>query len=100
MVAAGVQTNGITVGVRRLTKSFSEVGGDRLAGRDTTSEMNATVERYKSTNTKMFVCAIEPGPNVDLKKNISFSVLLPMIMRNYIGHSQKNRPDHLDHQRQ
>ncbi|KAL0821657.1 hypothetical protein ABMA28_005098 [Loxostege sticticalis] len=46
MVAAGVQTNGITVGVRRLTKSFSEVGGDRLAGRDTTSEMNATVESF------------------------------------------------------
>ncbi|CAF4930089.1 unnamed protein product [Pieris macdunnoughi] len=32
MVAAGVQTNGITVGARRLTKSFSEVGGDRLTG--------------------------------------------------------------------
>lgn len=34
MVAAGVQTNGINVGPRRLTKSFSEVGGDRLLGRD------------------------------------------------------------------
>lgn len=46
MVAAGVQTNGYTVGARRLTKSFSEVGGDRLAGRDTTSDITATVERY------------------------------------------------------
>ncbi|XP_063829230.1 uncharacterized protein LOC135078632 [Ostrinia nubilalis] len=46
MVAAGVQTNGYTVGARRLTKSFSEVGGDRLAGRDTTSEISATVESF------------------------------------------------------
>lgn len=43
MVAAGVQTNGITVGARRLTKSFSEVGGDRLTGRDTQSEVAAIV---------------------------------------------------------
>ncbi|KAL4709056.1 hypothetical protein ACJJTC_005917 [Scirpophaga incertulas] len=48
MVAAGVQTNGFTVGARRLTKSFSEVGGDRLAGRDTTLIMdsNDTVESF------------------------------------------------------
>lgn len=45
MVAAGVQTNGYTVGVRRLTKSFSEVGGDRLAGRDSPSDIATTVER-------------------------------------------------------
>lgn len=46
MVAAGVQTNGYTVGARRLTKSFSEVGGDRLAGgRDNQSDVTATVER-------------------------------------------------------
>ncbi|CAK1555851.1 unnamed protein product [Leptosia nina] len=42
MVAAGVQTNGITVGVRRLTKSFSEVGGDRLAGNH--DEVAAVIE--------------------------------------------------------
>ncbi|CAH0694541.1 unnamed protein product [Spodoptera exigua] len=46
MVAAGVQTNGYTVGVRRLTKSFSEVGGDRLAGRDSPSEIATTVESF------------------------------------------------------
>lgn len=46
MVAAGVQTNGYTIGPRRLTKSFSEVGGDRLTGRDTQSEIPLTVERY------------------------------------------------------
>lgn len=45
MVAAGVQTNGYAVGVRRLTKSFSEVGGDRLLGRETENEVNATLER-------------------------------------------------------
>lgn len=45
MVAAGVQTNGFTVGVRRLTKSFSEVGGDRLAGRDTQTDITNVVER-------------------------------------------------------
>lgn len=45
MVAAGVQTNGYTVGVRRLTKSFSEVGGDRLADRDTPNDIATTVER-------------------------------------------------------
>lgn len=44
MVAAGVQTNGITVGVRRLTKSFSEVGGDRLTGAH--EEVAAAIERY------------------------------------------------------
>lgn len=44
MVAAGVQTNGYTVGVRRLTKSFSEVGGDRLAGRETPNENPINVE--------------------------------------------------------
>lgn len=43
MVAAGVQTNGYTVGARRLTKSFSEVGGDRLAG--DTNDIATTVER-------------------------------------------------------
>ncbi|KPJ16021.1 Regulator of G-protein signaling 12 [Papilio machaon] len=46
MVAAGVQTNGYTVGVRRLTKSFSEVGGDRLLGRETQNEINATLESF------------------------------------------------------
>ncbi|XP_049706947.2 titin homolog isoform X2 [Helicoverpa armigera] len=46
MVAAGVQTNGYTVGVRRLTKSFSEVGGDRLAGRDSPSDIATTVESF------------------------------------------------------
>ncbi|XP_037302447.1 uncharacterized protein LOC119192785, partial [Manduca sexta] len=46
MVAAGVQTNGYTVGVRRLTKSFSEVGGDRLAGRDNQSDIPTTVESF------------------------------------------------------
>ncbi|CAG9788641.1 unnamed protein product [Diatraea saccharalis] len=46
MVAAGVQTNGFTVGARRLTKSFSEVGGDRLAGLDATNDINATVESF------------------------------------------------------
>lgn len=46
MVAAGVQTNGITVGPRRLTKSFSEVGGERLADRDTQNDITASVERY------------------------------------------------------
>lgn len=45
MVAAGVQTNGYTVGVRRLTKSFSEVGGDRLAGNDSPNDVPNTVER-------------------------------------------------------
>lgn len=45
MVAAGVQTNGYTVGVRRLTKSFSEVGGDRLAGRDNQSDDTVAIER-------------------------------------------------------
>lgn len=46
MVAAGVQTNGYTVGSRRLTKSFSEVGGDRLAGsQDNQIDITATVER-------------------------------------------------------
>ncbi|XP_045500455.1 uncharacterized protein LOC123697926 [Colias croceus] len=44
MVAAGVQTNGITVGVRRLTKSFSEVGGDRLAGIDSNGDVTAAIE--------------------------------------------------------
>ncbi|CAH2092794.1 unnamed protein product [Euphydryas editha] len=44
MVAAGVQTNGYTVGVRRLTKSFSEVGGDRLAGRDTQTDVAVDIE--------------------------------------------------------
>lgn len=44
MVAAGVQTNGYTVGVRRLTKSFSEVGGDRLADHDTPNEIPINVE--------------------------------------------------------
>ena len=48
MVAAGVQTNGFTVGVRRLTKSFSEVGGDRLAGRESPNDIATTVERYVS----------------------------------------------------
>nr|XP_037874468.1 uncharacterized protein LOC101741769 isoform X3 [Bombyx mori] len=46
MVAAGVQTNGYTIGPRRLTKSFSEVGGDRLTGRDTQSEIPLTVESF------------------------------------------------------
>ncbi|XP_063386355.1 serine-rich adhesin for platelets [Cydia fagiglandana] len=45
MVAAGVQTNGITVGPRRLTKSFSEVGGDRLAG-DAQNDITASVESF------------------------------------------------------
>lgn len=45
MVAAGVQTNGY-VGPRRLTKSFSEVGGDRLAGRDNQSDVATTVDRF------------------------------------------------------
>lgn len=45
MVAAGVQTNGY-VGARRLTKSFSEVGGDRLANRDNQSDITTTVERF------------------------------------------------------
>lgn len=44
MVAAGVQTNGYTVGPRRLTKSFSEVGGDRLAGREQ-NEVTVAIER-------------------------------------------------------
>ncbi|CAH0720374.1 unnamed protein product, partial [Brenthis ino] len=43
MVAAGVQTNGYTVGVRRLTKSFSEVGGDRLSGREQ-NEVTVAIE--------------------------------------------------------
>ncbi|KAJ0174717.1 hypothetical protein K1T71_009825 [Dendrolimus kikuchii] len=46
MVAAGVQTNGYTVGPRRLTKSFSEVGGDRLAGLDNQNEVAATIESF------------------------------------------------------
>lgn len=59
MVAAGVQTNGYTVGARRLTKSFSEVGGDRLAGRDNQNEIAATVERYKLfTNYVTKVCKL------------------------------------------
>lgn len=41
----GVQTNGFTVGPRRLTKSFSEVGGDRLASRDSPNDNMPTVER-------------------------------------------------------
>lgn len=41
----GVQTNGFTVGPRRLTKSFSEVGGDRLASRDSPNDSMPTVER-------------------------------------------------------
>ncbi|XP_075980368.1 uncharacterized protein LOC142979379 isoform X6 [Anticarsia gemmatalis] len=45
MVAAGVQTNGFTVGPRRLTKSFSEVGGDRLAG-GTQNDIATTVESF------------------------------------------------------
>lgn len=45
MVAAGVQTNGFTVGVRRLTKSFSEVGGDRLVGREGQNEVVNAIER-------------------------------------------------------
>ncbi|CAH2258228.1 jg19922 [Pararge aegeria aegeria] len=49
MVAAGVQTNGYTVGVRRLTKSFSEVGGDRLAGRDDQIDVTASVESIIGT---------------------------------------------------
>ncbi|CAG9564810.1 unnamed protein product [Danaus chrysippus] len=44
MVAAGVQTNGFTVGVRRLTKSFSEVGGDRLVGREGQNEVVNVIE--------------------------------------------------------
>ncbi|XP_050665909.1 uncharacterized protein LOC126966076 [Leptidea sinapis] len=44
MVAAGVQTNGFTVGARRLTKSFSEVGGERLTGRDSDSDVAAVIE--------------------------------------------------------
>lgn len=40
MVAAGVQTNGYTLGVRRLTKSFSEVGGNRLTGRDPQNDIS------------------------------------------------------------
>ncbi|XP_053611139.1 serine-rich adhesin for platelets isoform X3 [Plodia interpunctella] len=50
MVAAGVQTNGFTVGARRLTKSFSEVGGDRLAGRDSQEDINATIESFIGTD--------------------------------------------------
>ncbi|XP_049875960.1 uncharacterized protein LOC126373752 isoform X3 [Pectinophora gossypiella] len=50
MVAAGVQTNGYTVGARRLTKSFSEVGGDRLAGRESQSEIPTTVESFIGTD--------------------------------------------------
>ncbi|CAH0589127.1 unnamed protein product [Chrysodeixis includens] len=50
MVAAGVQTNGFTVGTRRLTKSFSEVGGDRLAGRDTPNDIATTVESFMATD--------------------------------------------------
>lgn len=42
MVAAGVQTNGIAVGPRRLTKSFSEVGRERLIGKKS-SEVGVTV---------------------------------------------------------
>ncbi|GBP52257.1 hypothetical protein EVAR_83118_1 [Eumeta japonica] len=42
MVAAGVQTNGYTFGVRRLTKSFSEVGGERLADRDAQCEIKTS----------------------------------------------------------
>ncbi|XP_045774292.1 uncharacterized protein LOC123873499 isoform X7 [Maniola jurtina] len=45
MVAAGVQTNGYTVGVRRLTKSFSEVCGDRLAGRENQNDVTVAIER-------------------------------------------------------
>lgn len=43
----GVQTNGFAVGPRRLTKSFSEVTGDRLAGRDSPNDIPC-VERYKN----------------------------------------------------
>ncbi|XP_073961318.1 uncharacterized protein isoform X3 [Choristoneura fumiferana] len=50
MVAAGVQTNGITVGPRRLTKSFSEVGGERLADRDTQNDITASVESFIGTD--------------------------------------------------
>ncbi|XP_026495851.1 uncharacterized protein LOC113400488 [Vanessa tameamea] len=50
MVAAGVQTNGYTVGVRRLTKSFSEVGGDRLAGRDTQTDVSIDIESIIGTD--------------------------------------------------
>ncbi|CAH2043452.1 unnamed protein product, partial [Iphiclides podalirius] len=46
MVAAGVQTNGYTVGSRRLTKSFSEVGGDRLMGRETQNDIETTFESF------------------------------------------------------
>ncbi|CAG5020513.1 unnamed protein product [Parnassius apollo] len=46
MVAAGVQTNGYNVGARRLTKSFSEVGGDRLAGREVQNNVSATIESF------------------------------------------------------
>ncbi|XP_045451650.1 uncharacterized protein LOC123660638 [Melitaea cinxia] len=50
MVAAGVQTNGYTVGVRRLTKSFSEVGGDRLAGLDTPTDVAVDIESIIGTD--------------------------------------------------
>lgn len=46
MVAAGVQTNGYTVGARRLTKSFSEVGGDRLVGQETQCDIATNIDRW------------------------------------------------------
>ncbi|XP_052743270.1 uncharacterized protein LOC112045005 isoform X2 [Bicyclus anynana] len=49
MVAAGVQTNGYTVGARRLTKSFSEVGGDRLVGRENENDVTVAVESIIGT---------------------------------------------------
>ncbi|CAB3233975.1 unnamed protein product [Arctia plantaginis] len=49
MVAAGVQTNGYTVGARRLTKSFSEVGGDRLVG-SSQNDITATVESFTNND--------------------------------------------------
>ncbi|XP_034834957.1 uncharacterized protein [Maniola hyperantus] len=49
MVAAGVQTNGYTVGVRRLTKSFSEVCGDRLAGRENQNDVTVAIESIIGT---------------------------------------------------
>lgn len=54
MVAAGVQTNGY-IGARRLTKSFSEVGGDRLASRDNQSDITTTVERLVDVKLNLII---------------------------------------------
>ncbi|XP_048478956.1 uncharacterized protein LOC105386277 isoform X2 [Plutella xylostella] len=62
MVAAGVQTNGIAVGPRRLTKSFSEVGGDRLIGRETHSEVGTMIDESFADHEKLHRTQSEEPP--------------------------------------